>query len=123
METMAAYLDNGWAPLHALRRHHDKYILAPRPEYYDLAADPLERKNLFVEKAGGELARISPTGWRRLPRPRRSPPPRRNPTRNPSRKLQALGYLSGAGAPSRGETLPDPKDMIEISSSRSSLAA
>ncbi|MFH0981957.1 MAG: sulfatase [Planctomycetota bacterium] len=31
-----------------LRRHTDKYILAPTPEYYDLRKDPREAKNLYA---------------------------------------------------------------------------
>ena len=38
-ETLQPYLGYGWAPLHALRRLGDKYVLAPRAEYYDLASD------------------------------------------------------------------------------------
>ncbi|MCB9850175.1 MAG: tetratricopeptide repeat protein [Phycisphaerales bacterium] len=35
------------APLYGLRRHVDKFILAPRPEYYDLSRDPGELDNLY----------------------------------------------------------------------------
>jgi arylsulfatase A-like enzyme len=30
LETLAPYLDSGWSPLYGIRRHQDKYILAPR---------------------------------------------------------------------------------------------
>ncbi len=48
MECVTPYLDSGWAPLFGLRRHDDKYILAPRREYYDLLSDPGELNNLYV---------------------------------------------------------------------------
>jgi arylsulfatase A-like enzyme len=38
----------GWAPLRALRTEHTKLIEAPRPELYDLQADPKELKNLYA---------------------------------------------------------------------------
>src|SRR5208283_4529695 len=38
----------GWAPLRALRTENAKLIEAPRPELYDLQADPRELKNLYA---------------------------------------------------------------------------
>ena len=38
----------GWAPLRALRADNAKLIEAPRPELYDLQADPKELKNLYA---------------------------------------------------------------------------
>src|ERR1700731_3234745 len=38
----------GWAPLRALRTANTKWIEAPRPELYDLQADPKELKNIYV---------------------------------------------------------------------------
>ena len=38
----------GWAPLRALRTENTKWIEAPRPELYDLHADPKELKNLYT---------------------------------------------------------------------------
>ena len=37
----------GWAPLRALREQNAKLIEAPRPEFYDLKADPRELKNIY----------------------------------------------------------------------------
>ena len=45
METLGPRLNHGWSALYALRTHHDKYIKAPTPEYYDLRADPGETAN------------------------------------------------------------------------------
>src|SRR5437660_11242946 len=41
----------GWAPLRALRAGNTKLIEAPRPELYDLEADPKELKNLYAPDA------------------------------------------------------------------------
>lgn len=49
IETMAPLLDLGWAPLHGLFRRDDKFILAPRPEYYDVRRDPRELSNRYAE--------------------------------------------------------------------------
>jgi arylsulfatase A-like enzyme len=118
METMMAYLDNGWAPLHALRRREDKYIVAPRPEYYRLADDPKESANLAgkasardsVEELSQALGkRLEGTTAQAIAASATKPDP------ESLRRLQSLGYLSGPGplAASSGE-LPDPKDMIRI---------
>src|SRR5205807_8453787 len=37
----------GWSPLKSVRVSGEKYIEAPRPEFYDLSADPQERKNAY----------------------------------------------------------------------------
>ncbi|UCD64339.1 MAG: sulfatase-like hydrolase/transferase, partial [Candidatus Zixiibacteriota bacterium] len=40
-------LSNSCSPLYGLRRHGDKYIQAPRPEYYDLCEDRDELRNIY----------------------------------------------------------------------------
>jgi arylsulfatase A-like enzyme len=80
----------GWAPLRALRADNAKLIEAPRPELYDLRADPKELKNLYgsdgskVQSMQAEMAK-----WKA-----------KLPPQSASTKL--------------GETLPDPKDKIEV---------
>jgi choline-sulfatase len=78
----------GWAPLRALRTQNTKLIEAPRPELYDLHADPKELKNLYtadgasVKSMQGEMAK-----WKaKLP--------------EQANKL--------------AENLPDPKDKVEV---------
>src|SRR5205807_10554334 len=41
----------GWSPLSALREGRFKVILAPRPELYDLDADPHESVHLYIQRA------------------------------------------------------------------------
>ncbi len=54
----------GWAPLRSVRDTNFKYIQAPRPEFYDLHADPGELHNNYadgnstMEKLRGMLAQL-----------------------------------------------------------------
>ncbi len=80
----------GWASLRALRADDTKWIEAPRPELYNLQTDPKELKNLYpadtskVQSMQAEMAK-----WK-----------------------AKLPPQSASGKP--GETLPDPKDKIEV---------
>jgi choline-sulfatase len=108
----------GWAPLHSVRAEGYKFIEAPRPELYDLQADPGELashykpSDLTVQKFRGMLAEI---------RAKASVPPSAvagaQSSRGSSDALKALGYQgqSGEVSANSAETsrLPDPKDKIE----------
>ena len=50
IETLATQLDYRWSPLLGLRTARFKYIRAPRPELYDLEADPDETSNLAADE-------------------------------------------------------------------------
>ena len=80
----------GWAPLRALRTENSKLIEAPRPELYDLQGDPKELKNLYApDSSKAQNMQAEMAAWKaKLP-----------PQGNSSRP---------------GETLPDPKDKIEV---------
>lgn len=79
----------GWAPLKSVRRNQQKYIQAPRPEFYDLRADPGEIKNIYSpDNADIASAR------------------------------QILADIHGStntaqSSDASGKNLPDPKDKIE----------
>ena len=108
----------GWAPLRSVRTEGLKFIEAPRPELYDLRADPGELENryqpsdLAVQKFRGMLAKINAEA---------PAPPAGAEAQNSqgsSDALKALGYQgqsSAAVSASAAETsrLPDPKDKIE----------
>lgn len=49
-ESLVPRLRFGWSPLHVLRDGRFKYIEAPRPELYDLVADPHETVNLVAHE-------------------------------------------------------------------------
>ena len=107
----------GWAPLRSVRTEGHKFIEAPRPELYDLRADPGELENKYepwnpqVQKSREFLADL-----------RAKAPPV-----EPSKgivgqgtidELKALGYLGRADAGSSTSVpepsmLPDPKAKIE----------
>ena len=108
----------GWAPLRSVRADGFKFIEAPRPELYDLHADPGELANryqpsdLTVQKFRGMLAEIEANAP--------APPSgtEAQSSQGSSDALKALGYQgqSGAGVSANSaETsqLPDPKDRIE----------
>ena len=94
----------GWAALRSVRAEGMKFIEAPRPELYDLRADPKELQNSYSE--GNESVKKLREVLASIPR---SAPP--TPSDADQDKLQALGYAGQASA-AKG-ALPDPKDKIE----------
>jgi choline-sulfatase len=116
-ETMLPLLNYGWSDLASYRVRGTKYIRAPRPELYDLAADPREKTNLYDgERAlaaglGQELQRdldrfssgAASTAQRRI-------------DAETLERLRSLGYITLA-PPQRASTLHsdvDPKDKIHL---------
>lgn len=88
----------GWAPLRALRSGTAKLIEAPRPELYDLQADPKELKNVYAAEGSasdGSTSRLQ-TMQAEMARWKAKLPPQSDTAAKP------------------GETLPDPKDKIEV---------
>jgi arylsulfatase A-like enzyme len=102
----------GWAPLRSLRAGAYKYIEAPRPELYNLAADPREQHNLFVKgspkalELEGQLAKLLA---RYAPKRPASPSDQSPQTRA---LLNSLGYLSAGPRAALGGSGPDPKDRL-----------
>jgi choline-sulfatase len=107
----------GWAPLRAIRTDGFKFIEAPRPEFYDLRADPGELENHYapwdanVQKFRKILADV------RVQMPPAAPSAGAVKTGTLD-ELRALGYLGPADAGSSTNApepslLPDPKDKIE----------
>jgi tetratricopeptide (TPR) repeat protein len=107
-----------WAPLRSVRKEGFKLIEAPKPELYDLHADPGELRNQYepwdgtVQKLRRVLAELIA----------KSPPPGKTSPAAVSAstidELHALGYLGSADARSATDVpepslLPDPKDKIE----------
>lgn len=102
----------GWAPLHSLRVRSLKYIEAPRPELYDLAADPGEAHDLAAERPA-EAARLRQalTALRHGDRP--ETPRAADP--ETAERLRALGYAAGGPAPvADGAPPKDPKDALPL---------
>jgi arylsulfatase A-like enzyme/Tfp pilus assembly protein PilF len=123
VETIATHLHFGWSPVFGVRSEGYKYIRAPRPELYDLTADPAETRNL----ASREVERVAAldglvtellAGGRSLDASGLDP--------ERQAQLERLGYLVPA-SPERTETLhiggPDPKDHLhELASFRQATA-
>jgi arylsulfatase A-like enzyme/Flp pilus assembly protein TadD len=114
-ESLVPLVHYGWSDLRALRLGSWKYILAPRPELYDLARDPGERQNLVDQepqrarslRAGLEQRlKQEQTAMRSAPGAAAVPP-------DLLEKLGALGYVSGGGSAAGKASGADPKDKID----------
>ncbi|MGD8328858.1 MAG: sulfatase-like hydrolase/transferase [Acidobacteriota bacterium] len=101
----------GWQELHALREEGFKYIMAPRPELYDVATDAAESDNLVeVDIDRADMLRedledridaaVSSSAGRL--------------SAEASQRLRALGYIGAAPADLPAGPLPDPKDKVEL---------
>jgi hypothetical protein len=102
----------GWATLRTLRAGRWKVIEAPRPELYDVAADPREQRNVFDSNRHVAAALIN--RLRSEYRPHDPASPSRVVDGAMADRLASLGYVAGAasqGAP--GDAPADPKDMID----------
>jgi arylsulfatase A-like enzyme len=122
-ESFAPLLDFGWSPLRTVRRGDWKYIAAPRPELYDVRADPGETRDLASAQPAraAELARqvdaISPAA---LPANLSAAASVKADSEAHAR-LQALGYAAGrAGA---GGDRADPKDRRELAARIAQVAS
>ena len=113
IETLAPKLNHGWSALYGLRRRGDKYIDAPRPEYYDLIADPGELNNLWKKDANEvvELADRLASVIESFPAAGETGAEVVAITAEAIEKLAALGYVRG-GTVSNSGPPADPKDMI-----------
>jgi arylsulfatase A-like enzyme len=120
LETLATHLDYGWSPLVGLRTRRFKYIRAPRPELYDLVADPDELHDLAAERP--ELVRRLDAELELRLAGARSESVHVELSETERASLRSLGYLvpavAGVGAGDRGPLSqrggPDPKDEIGL---------
>jgi tetratricopeptide (TPR) repeat protein len=103
----------GWSELLSVSDGRYRYIHAPRPELFDLQADPGEKRDLAKERAsvadamGGWLSRSGFLGA--LSEPGRVDP-------DVQARLQALGYVGTAALrrPGDPDALADPKDKLAV---------
>ena len=86
-----------------------KYIRAPRPELYDVDADPGESRNLAAtpevatrHRGRARRGAAAPRRWRRAGT---------RPDPEAVERLRALGYVQGLGGRGSGA---DPKDRVEV---------
>jgi arylsulfatase A-like enzyme/cytochrome c-type biogenesis protein CcmH/NrfG len=100
----------GWAPIAALRRGEAKFVWAPEPELFDLAADPGEGRNLVDARrrdASAMKAAVDALRAGALDRSTAAP------DEESRRQLAALGYASGTSAPALRDAA-DPKRMAPL---------
>jgi arylsulfatase A-like enzyme len=91
----------GASPLRMLRDDRFKLIDAPSPEFYDLAGDPFERRNIHADRqlaAEGLRRRLSAIGHGSAPTSGSAAP---NIPPDVIDRLRALGYASPARSPNR----------------------
>ena len=110
-EAMSANITRGWAPLRGVIAGRDKYIDLPIAELYDLSTDPQEQRNQYAARA--DRAQVLQETLRGFDL---NPPGRPgDETADVVRKLQALGYVTGA-APAREHytEADDPKQLVDL---------
>ncbi len=112
-ETYFPRLNLGWSELRSLRADGFKYIDAPEPELYDLAADPGELRNLApwnpekVRELDAELVRVEKeTAGGAAEEEILDPQIRAT--------LRSLGYLTSESAVEPEGLRPDPKSRLEV---------
>ncbi len=115
-ESHFAFNMYGWSPLAGIVMGDDKYIAAPKPELYDLAADPRETMNLATDRRD-QVAVLSDV-LTRLQSASETPAFQSTIAEQDVeslRKLRSLGYVSTpTQAPDDVSNLPNPKDMLEV---------
>jgi len=115
-ETFYPFNSFGWSPLHALESERFHFIEAPKPEFYDLEADPGETHNLAAEQPATvavlqeklrALVAHNPFTHQDASAGNLSP--------DAQEKLRALGYFgfhAAVSAESLKQGLADPKDKL-----------
>ena len=113
-ESMTPNLQFGWSALHSLRSTRYKLIQAPRPELFDLLADPGEETNVFdrnpavASRLKARLDRLMAETSQDAPAPEAA-----DLDQETLERLAALGYVGAAacrrGRPPRGRRWPTPR--------------
>jgi tetratricopeptide (TPR) repeat protein len=104
LESMFPQLQLGWSALRGVRTADWKFIDCPKPELFDLQADPKELHNVYsqhadiVKKLRAQLPKNAPLQTQEI-----SP--------EMQEQLASLGYVGGNNANANG---PDPKDRIAV---------
>jgi tetratricopeptide (TPR) repeat protein len=124
MKTKLFYSGSG---LKAVRTRDTKFIWAPRPELYDLRADPGETHNLLAGRTDSPMfftyrneleKRVRDILGRSLTSVEAA-----NPNAEAKEQIQSLGYLSGANGEAKPGSVDqemqlsgfDPKDLVDVS--------
>lgn len=113
METLMP-LANACAPLHALRTHDAKFILAPKKEYYDLTQNHKESENLFGQSdRATELESALQSMLAKWDASGEALAGAQEMSDDVARRLAAIGYAGGVPTGDMAD-LRDPKDQIHV---------
>jgi tetratricopeptide (TPR) repeat protein len=119
-ESLYPLLHYGWAPLRAIRTDDRKLISAPRPEVFDIVADPLEKRDLAAEQpvVTQELEKRLSDLRAKIEGDAPAAGAAPDIDAETLAQLQALGYAAGQGGVSLEDETDhpraDPKDKIGI---------
>jgi arylsulfatase A-like enzyme/Tfp pilus assembly protein PilF len=117
-ESMTPNLQFGWSALHSLRSTRYKLIQAPRPELFDLSADPGEETNVFdrnpavASRMKARLDRLMAETSQDAPAPEAA-----DLDQETLQRLAALGYIGAPVSPRTSAdktSLADPKDKLRV---------
>ncbi len=118
-ESMTPSLQYGWSALRSLRSPRYKLVQAPRPELFDLAADPGEETNVYdqhrdeARRMEAQLDRHVAETSRDAPAPEAA-----DLDKETVERLAALGYVGGPATPRKAvdstRPLADPKDKLAV---------
>jgi arylsulfatase A-like enzyme/Flp pilus assembly protein TadD len=110
-ESLSTNLNRGWAPLRGRIEGRTKAIQLPLPELYDLAADPVEIRNLADDRVANLDDILS-----RLPEGDDPLAERSELNEAMVERLRSLGYVSGApsAAPAEYGVESDPKILVDF---------
>jgi choline-sulfatase len=111
-ESLVPLLHFGWSDLRVLREGRWKYIQAPRPELFDLAADPGEQRNLAAAEPSRTAAFQAALGKLLDEERKVAAGPGGAVPMELLEKLGALGYVGGAAPAQTSTPGADPKDKI-----------
>ena len=103
----------GWSPLYSLTDARYRFVLAPKPELYDLERDPEERQNLAAARPRVAAAMREALEARISPSPATPSPV----SREERARFEALGYIgqaSEAAFAGVSESRPDPKSLVNV---------
>jgi choline-sulfatase len=107
-ETLFPRLNLGWSDLHCVLDARFHYISGPRPELYNMVADPAERHDL-AGRDPTDAARLA-LALQRFPNGNERPAAVDEET---LKRLAALGYIGGVRDRGAGGALPNPVDNLK----------
>jgi len=113
-ESLYASIHLGWSALRGLERGGFRYIEAPRPELYDLRADPGEREDLFLSRK--VLAREMQSELEQIEGKLRgdSTPESGAIDTESEARLRSLGYVSSSSPRPSHQKAFDPKEHMAL---------